>query len=343
MTKVYGVEEFPIGEPTITPIEFKEEKTVTWDEYISAELIATLNAEKISRYGAPADARVINRLVTLPASFDRYVELQVRSHLMQVQPKILSSTYNHKINPFTKSWDSFKGIGISIKNGADTRTDNALRSPYDFGNFLTMGTLDGVYSSYMDRAAKLGNSPYDFFDFLSNGILGAVNGGINPEEPFSADHWLNSIAVVGMVFGGERVTPTRSSVIPVSPSNIIPKGTGKVIAENPLPNVSNATIDPKKLTDYALNPNHPVGGDKAKVFESALGYNKSNADDLLKQVKEKLPQSEAVDKGVDQWGQKYQVDMSITGPNGNTVNVRTGWIKDNGSDTPRLTSIYVKE
>ncbi len=31
----------------------------------------------------------------------------------------------------------------------------------------------------------------------------------------------------------------------------------------------------------ALNPDHPVGGNKAKVFESALGYIKSNADDLI--------------------------------------------------------------
>ena len=50
----------------------------------------------------------------------------------------------------------------------------------------------------------------------------------------------------------------------------------------------------KKLTEYALNPNHPVGRNKAKVFESALGYNQSNADDLMRQIYEKLPSSEAV-------------------------------------------------
>jgi hypothetical protein len=41
--------------------------------------------------------------------------------------------------------------------------------------------------------------------------------------------------------------------------------------DNAIPNFSKATIDPRKLTDYALNPNHPVGGNKAKVSESALG------------------------------------------------------------------------
>jgi hypothetical protein len=60
------------------------------------------------------------------------------------------------------------------------------------------------------------------------------------------------------------------------------KGTSKI--QNLLPNFNNAKIDPRKLTEYALNPEHPVGGNKAKVFESALGYNKSNADVLMKQI-----------------------------------------------------------
>lgn len=46
--------------------------------------------------------------------------------------------------------------------------------------------------------------------------------------------------------------------------------------QNVLPNVEKAIINPNKLTEYALNPEHPVGGNKAKVFESALGYNQSN-------------------------------------------------------------------
>ena len=51
-----------------------------------------------------------------------------------------------------------------------------------------------------------------------------------------------------------------------------------------LANVNKAIIDPDKITSYALNPNHPVGGDKAKVFESALGYNQSNALDLISKI-----------------------------------------------------------
>ena len=116
----------------------------------------------------------------------------------------------------------------------------------------------------------------------------------------------------------------------------------KVILKNPLPNLENATIDPRKLSGYALNPEHPVGGNKAKVFESTLGYNKSNADDLMKQVYSKLSESESVIGKLDQYGQRYTVDMNITSPNGNSKIVRTGWIIKPESTVPELSTIYVK-
>ena len=113
-------------------------------------------------------------------------------------------------------------------------------------------------------------------------------------------------------------------------------------SENCISNVEEAFINPDKLTKYALNPNHPVGANKARVFESALGYNLSNSDDLMKQVFEKLPMCDAVPGTVDVYGARYTVDIPITGPNGNTANVRTGWIIKAGSSIPELTTLYVK-
>ena len=127
-------------------------------------------------------------------------------------------------------------------------------------------------------------------------------------------------------------------------TNLLQKGNKNDInsVQNVLPNVEKATINPNKLTGYALNPEHPVGGNKARVFESALGYNQSNASDLMNQIYEKLPQNEAVLGKLDQYGQRYTADIPITGPNGNTVNVRTGWIIKPDSDVPELTTIFVK-
>ena len=106
--------------------------------------------------------------------------------------------------------------------------------------------------------------------------------------------------------------------------------------------MENARINPKKLTEYALNPEHPVGGNKAKVLESTLGYNKSNADDLMNEVYNKLYESDATLGKLDEYGQRYTVDMNITGPNGSSKIVRTGWIIKKGSKIPDLTTIYVK-
>ncbi|WP_370571832.1 DUF6883 domain-containing protein [Methanomethylovorans sp.] len=111
---------------------------------------------------------------------------------------------------------------------------------------------------------------------------------------------------------------------------------------NQLPNFKNAKIDSRKITDYALNPNHPRGSDKARVFKSALGYDQSNADDLIEQIYAKLPESQASVGELDEFGQRYTVDIAITGANGNVATVRTGWILDKGSDSPRLTTLVVK-
>ncbi|MEO0510058.1 MAG: DUF6883 domain-containing protein [Verrucomicrobiota bacterium] len=108
-----------------------------------------------------------------------------------------------------------------------------------------------------------------------------------------------------------------------------------------LVNAPNAKIDPRKLTDYALNPNHPVGGNKAKVFESALGYNQSNAQGLLKQLQQGVLNNTPVAGKVDNFGSRFTVDIPVTGPGGSGT-VRTGWIFKSGSNTPELTTLFVK-
>jgi len=135
----------------------------------------------------------------------------------------------------------------------------------------------------------------------------------------------------------------RQGVCPASCGGIGASGGGgkKAVPNNPLPNAKKAIIDSNKVTGYALNPNHTTGGHKARVFQSALGYNGSNANHLIRQVKRQLPNYEAIPRGTNQQGYLFRVDMPITGPNGRTVIVRTGWIVHYNTTTPRLTTIYV--
>ncbi len=108
------------------------------------------------------------------------------------------------------------------------------------------------------------------------------------------------------------------------------------------PNPFNVKIDADgKLRSYALNPEHPTGKNKARVFESALGFTQKDAANLEKQIREQVKTCEWKDAGESAFGVKYTVDVKILGNNGKTAIVRTGWIVERGGSDPRLTSAYV--
>jgi hypothetical protein len=108
-----------------------------------------------------------------------------------------------------------------------------------------------------------------------------------------------------------------------------------------LRNADVAVIDPRKLTRYCLDPGSRLGGHKARVFKSALGFDRSNHVGLLKAIRDGILIAEARPVGRTAHGELWQVDLPITGPNG-TASVRTGWIYEEGSDVPRLTTAYVR-
>lgn len=201
-----------------------------------------------------------------------------------------------------------------------------------------------VLASYPDLAPKyvspVENTPQTRLrQGYEEGVRAAKGEGITPEDTVTADRSgieQPQVETAADSVKLDEVAPDEGQTA-AGKADTPPERAGKAVAKNPLPNMESAKVDPRKLTDYALNPEHPVGGNKTKVFESALGYNKSNADALMKQVQEKLPQSEAVLGKADQYGQRYTVDMQITGPNGNTATVRTGWMLKPGSTTPEMT------
>ncbi|EJS8537185.1 hypothetical protein NWH84_000322 [Salmonella enterica] len=109
-----------------------------------------------------------------------------------------------------------------------------------------------------------------------------------------------------------------------------------------LVNAEHAVIDPKKLAAYALDSTHPTGGHKARVFESALGYNPTNADVLAARIQEGVLSAPAKVLQANNYGQTMAVDMPILGVNGETAIVRTGWMYETDALVPRLTTIFVK-
>lgn len=120
--------------------------------------------------------------------------------------------------------------------------------------------------------------------------------------------------------------------------------------ESPLVGVDSAALDKHgKLVKYSLNPNHPSGRHKARVWKATLGATQEDADMIYDQVISFLPYAEAAAKEADKHGERFSVMVPVTGPNGKTVDVKTAWIYDRTKDgrsismKPRLATIYIPE
>lgn len=107
--------------------------------------------------------------------------------------------------------------------------------------------------------------------------------------------------------------------------------------------VSRLEIDPRKLTEYALNPDNPVGKDKAIVFQSRLGFTKDNYNSLLEQISNQALDIEVTLGHNNEHGQRYTVDILVVGIEAQEETVRTGWIVQIGSDVARLVTLYVRK
>ena len=118
---------------------------------------------------------------------------------------------------------------------------------------------------------------------------------------------------------------------------------GATAEHPPLKNWDKAFGIKEKLITYALKKDHPVGGNKAIIFESVLGYNMENVDALLSELRNNLPLFRGNLRDSDQYGVKYNVLVLLDGINGKRAPVLTGWIYEKGSDNPRMVTICVKD
>ena len=103
---------------------------------------------------------------------------------------------------------------------------------------------------------------------------------------------------------------------------------------------SNLIIPKQKFTEYVLNPEKAP--DKAKVFKSALGYTLDNWKDLEENIIRHLNQENMTFLEEDKYGKRYYCDVEITGVNGNTKIVRTGWNLPPDSDLKKMVTLYVR-
>lgn len=112
-------------------------------------------------------------------------------------------------------------------------------------------------------------------------------------------------------------------------------------AEQRLPHAELAVIPAAKLRDYVLNPAHPQGGPKARVFAAVLGLTRADWRYLRDQLLAGVQVAPATPRGSTQWGDLYEVRVDVQGRNGRTARVRTGWILRFDDERPHLTTAYV--
>lgn len=99
-----------------------------------------------------------------------------------------------------------------------------------------------------------------------------------------------------------------------------------------------AVLLPESKIHYALRD-----PDKRQPF-AALGFSEGagNWRELRDAITEELPTRPAIFSHRDEWGTTFDVDISVTGPEGKEAPVRTKWIYRTEEEFPRLVTLYVK-
>jgi uncharacterized protein DUF6883 len=95
-------------------------------------------------------------------------------------------------------------------------------------------------------------------------------------------------------------------------------------------------IAPEKLTNYLLV--RQARGDKS-AFLARAGYTTSNSEQLLHDLRRQVLSKEAVPLQRTKFGQFYEIRTLLTGPNRNTLRIRSIWLKEHLSGVTKFITL----
>jgi hypothetical protein len=107
-----------------------------------------------------------------------------------------------------------------------------------------------------------------------------------------------------------------------------------------IPNGERAVVELSKLLDYCLDPSHPWGRHKARVFAARLGIHRKHGLWFRVALLKAAASGEATQGAVDGFGTRYVLDFEMSGPKGSGT-VRSAWIIRSWEDFPRFLTAYV--
>lgn len=127
----------------------------------------------------------------------------------------------------------------------------------------------------------------------------------------------------GIEFGADAVTPSSPSAPQL----------GEL-----LPAADRAVVPAPKLRDYALNPDHPVGGPKARLWRSVLGFERDDWQLLRDRLLEAVADTPVTDLRAGERITTFETILTITGTNGRRAEVVAAWQIVDGA--PRLVTAF---
>nr|WP_242657148.1 DUF6883 domain-containing protein [Enterobacter roggenkampii] len=172
------------------------------------------------------------------------------------------------------------------------------------GRLLAAGGIyNGNITGFHETALQLGgDSPAGYEQVMNNKGLIIASASVAAGLTMGR---LNPLSEIDEISGLSKIPAFESPYVK-----------GFTSQSGTLVNAEHAVVDPKKLAAYALDSTHPTGGHKARVFESALGYNPTNADVLAARIQDGVLLAPAKVLQANSYGQTMAVEMPILGVNG---------------------------
>ena len=99
----------------------------------------------------------------------------------------------------------------------------------------------------------------------------------------------------------------------------------------------NTVIASRKITEYLLRLR--IEDDKSE-FLALAGYTLDNADLLLRDIRQQILPLEACCFEQTEYGLKYRIRGTLTGPNGRALRVVTIWMKDDATNQTKFVTLF---
>ena len=107
-----------------------------------------------------------------------------------------------------------------------------------------------------------------------------------------------------------------------------------------LPYPEQTIVHIEKLAAYCLNPEHPSGKHKARVFKAVLNLGIEDAETLRTTLLDVVHREIAIPTKRNAYGQKYVIDFEMS-HSGRTSEIRSVWIVRDDENFPRFVTCYV--